>query len=65
MKLYKILIIFLWINSCSYPEMIRNELVYQNDFESEDFNNIDGGGILEFQGTKVLEILITMVLHYF
>ena len=54
MKLYKILIIFLWINSCSYPEMIRNELVYQNDFESEDFNNIDGGGILEFQGTKVL-----------
>ena len=22
------------LDSCSYPEMIRNELVYENDFES-------------------------------
>ena len=26
--------ILILINSCSYPEMIRNELVYENDFEN-------------------------------
>ena len=31
------------IDSCSYPEMIRNELVYENDFEGSDLNSIDGG----------------------
>ncbi len=50
----KILIIFFLINSCSYPEMVRNELVYENNFESSNLNNIDGGGIIEFNGTNVI-----------
>lgn len=46
-------IIFI-INSCSYPEMVRNELVYENNFENSDLSKIDGGGISEFNGSKVM-----------
>ena len=58
-KFYKlnILLIFVLltvINSCSYPEMIRNEIVYENDFENSNLNSIDGGGIIEFNNTFVL-----------
>ncbi len=49
-----ILICILIINSCSYPEIIRDELVYQNDFENDDLTNIDGGGIIMFNKTKVI-----------
>ena len=28
----KLIIVLLILNSCSYPEMTRNELVYENDF---------------------------------
>ena len=38
----KILIFFLVINSCSYPEMVRNELVYENTFENTNLDKIDG-----------------------
>ncbi len=34
--------------------MIRNELIYQNNFESQDLNNIDGGGFMSFNNTTVL-----------
>tara|TARA_B100001113_G_scaffold349982_1_gene346314 strand:- start:2144 stop:2776 length:633 start_codon:yes stop_codon:yes gene_type:complete len=34
--------------------MIRNELVYQNDFESNELKNIDGGGISIFNDTNVI-----------
>ena len=40
-----IFIIALVIDSCSYPEMVRNELVYENDFESSNLNSIDGGDL--------------------
>ncbi len=50
----KILILFFIINSCTYPEMIRNELVYENDFENLDSNSIDGGDIMTFNNTSVL-----------
>ena len=49
----KILIIVLFINSCSYPEIIRDELVYDNDFET-DLLNIDGGGFKKFNNGTVL-----------
>ena len=42
------------INSCSYPEMIRNELIYQNDFEKMNLKNIDGGEFMEFNNSIVL-----------
>jgi len=50
----KFLIIFLLINSCSYPEMIRNELVYENNFENDNLSKIDGGEISTFNDTKVI-----------
>ena len=50
----KILVFFFFINSCSYPEMIRNELVYENNFESYNLENIDGGEIMDFNNTKVI-----------
>ena len=34
--------------------MIRNELVYQNNFEKLDLENIDGGGITSFNNNYVL-----------
>ena len=50
----KILIIILLFNSCTYPEMIRNEVVYENDFESNSLENIDGGGFSNFNNTTVI-----------
>ena len=42
------------INSCSYPELTRNEIVYNNTFEDENFENIDGGTISVYNNTKVI-----------
>ena len=50
----RLLIYFILINSCSYPEMVRNEIVYQNDFEDFDLTSIDGGGIMEFNKSNVI-----------
>ena len=48
------IIIAIVINSCSYPEITRDELVYENDFEKSNLNSIDGGDISYFNNTKVL-----------
>ena len=58
-KYSKINLLFIFIlafviDSCSYPEMVRNELVYENDFESSDLNSIDGGDIMSFNNTNVI-----------
>ena len=50
----KILLLLIIVNSCSYPEMSRNELVYENDFESNNFVGIEGGGLMTFNNTTVL-----------
>ena len=50
----KFFFLFFVINSCTYPEMIRNELVYENDFENQILNKIDGGEIIEFNNTNVI-----------
>jgi hypothetical protein len=47
-------LIFLLINSCSYPEIIRDELVYENDFENYTLSKIGGGGFSTFNNTTVL-----------
>ena len=52
--LLQILILTIFIDSCSYPEMVRNELVYENDFENLDLNSIDGGDIISFNNTNVI-----------
>ena len=46
--------LLVFINSCSYPEISRDELIYDNDFESENFSEIDGKSTLTFNNTTVL-----------
>ena len=55
MKYFKILLIFfLFVNSCSYPKISSDKLVYDNNFESEDLSEIDGGYISKFNNSNVL-----------
>lgn len=54
MLIIKMLIMIIIINSCSYPAMIRNELVYKNNFDNNNLENIDGGGIMKFNDSYVL-----------
>ena len=49
-----LIFIFFIINSCTYPEMIRNELVYENDFENENLIHIEGGGLMNYNNSVVL-----------
>lgn len=53
-KIYSTLALLLFINSCSYPELTRNEIVYSNNFEDESLNEIDGGVINNFNNSKVI-----------
>ena len=39
---------------CSYPELTRDDLIYSNDFEDENLNEIDGGVISIYNNTKVI-----------
>ncbi len=50
----KLILLIIIINSCSYPEMVRDELIYQNDFENSDLINIDGGAISFYNNTNVI-----------
>ena len=52
--LTKILVVFFLIDSCSYPELSRDELIYNNDFESGNLDDIDGGSISTYNNTTVL-----------
>ena len=56
MKYLKILLLFVFIsiNSCSYPEISRDVLIYDNDFETDNFSDIDGKAISTFNNTTVL-----------
>lgn len=53
MKYLSYSVFFIFI-SCTYPEMIRNEIVYSNNFEDKSLKSIDGGDLLEFNNTIVL-----------
>ena len=53
-NIFHILIILLFYNSCSYPEIVRDELVYNNNFEDNKLTDIDGGGISYFNESNVL-----------
>ncbi len=50
----KILILLFFINSCSYPELTIDKLIYENDFEGLNTENIDGAGISFFNNSNVL-----------
>ena len=53
-NLLKIFILFILINSCSYPEISRDELIYDNDFESGNLSEIDGKATSTFDNNTVL-----------
>ena len=48
------LLIIIFINSCSYPKIDRDDLIYDNDFENENFSEIDGKATSTFNNTTVL-----------
>ena len=49
------LLILITVFSCSQPEELqRNELFYNNDFESGDLDAIDGAQLMTFNNTTVL-----------
>ena len=53
-NIFKIFILLFFINSCSYPEISRDELIYDNDFENGNFEEIDGKVTSNFNNTTVL-----------
>ncbi len=53
-NLFKILVILILTDSCSYPKITRDELIYSNDFEGDNFNEIDGKALSTFNNTTVI-----------
>ncbi len=53
-NVFKIIILFFIIDSCSYPKILRDELIYENDFENNNLSEIDGGGFSTFNNTTVI-----------
>ncbi len=51
---FRVLILFISINSCSYPEIIMDKIVYQNDFELNSLEYISGGAISSFNNSNVI-----------
>jgi hypothetical protein len=52
--LLKTFVLLSLVDSCSYPELSRDELIYDNDFESDNFTEIDGKVTSIFNNTTVL-----------
>ena len=50
----RLLIILIIINSCAYPKLTRDELIYENNFEENMLTEIDGGTITQYNNTKVI-----------
>jgi len=53
-NLLKVIILFFLIDSCSYPTLSRDELIYDNDFEEGNFTEIDGKATSTFNNSTVL-----------
>ena len=53
-NLFKFFLLLILINSCSYPEISRDELIYNNNFENNNFNEIDGVTTSIFNNSTVL-----------
>tara|TARA_B110000238_G_C16027307_1_gene395817 strand:- start:100 stop:834 length:735 start_codon:yes stop_codon:yes gene_type:complete len=52
---YKTLIIlFVIVNSCSYPQIDRDELVYENTFDNKKNGQIDGAIFSEYNNSTVI-----------
>lgn len=50
-----ILFAFIWVfTSCGRDELEFDLIVYENDFEQSNLDNITGGNIMNFEGSKVI-----------
>ena len=47
-------IILLLLINCDYPELISDEIIFENDFETNNLENIDGANIINFNNSNVL-----------
>ena len=45
---------FLLIVNCDYPELVSDDIIFENDFETSNLDNIDGGNIVYFNNSNVL-----------
>ena len=56
------------IDSCSYPEMVRNELVYENDFESFDLifvmDSSNHRNVLKYAKSEKERQKVNLILDY-
>ena len=50
----KIILFLFFINSCTYPEMVRDEVIFEDNFESSVSDKISGGVIEDYNSSKVL-----------
>ena len=48
-----LILFFLLIISCEYPKLTSDIIIYENNFENNNLDNIEGGLINSFNGTKV------------
>ena len=53
-KFIKVLIILISINSCDYPELVFDEIVFEDDFETNLKSSYDGYKVSDFNNSKVL-----------
>ena len=51
---YLLLLTLIILSSCYYPKLSSDILVYENTFEEENLNGIDGGSISLYNNTKVI-----------
>lgn len=49
-----ILFVFFIVNSCDYPELESDQVIYENDFETNNLDKIDGGNIMNFNNSNVI-----------
>ena len=48
----KIILFLFFINSCTYPEMVRDEVIFEDNFESSVSDKISGGVIEDYNSSK-------------
>lgn len=53
-NIYKLLTLIILTNSCSYPKISSDKLIYDNDFETNNFKEIDGYTTSYFNNSTVL-----------
>ena len=54
LKFIGLITILLLFFGCEYPSLVRNEIIYFNDFEDNNLSEIDGGKINDFNNSSVL-----------